>query len=55
MVDPAVFEISGHIVLKRQEDYEKATQAWAWRLLEFASLSEARFAEVTALALGETK
>jgi GDP-L-galactose phosphorylase len=55
MVDPAVFEISGHIVLKRQEDYDKADQAWAWRLLEYASLPEARFKDVTALALGDAK
>jgi GDP-L-galactose phosphorylase len=52
-VDPAVFEISGHMVLKRAEDYARADQAWAWRLLELASVSEARFGEVVALALGE--
>ena len=46
MVDPAVFEISGHIVLKRKEDYDAADQGWAWRLLEHASYSEERFEEV---------
>jgi GDP-L-galactose phosphorylase len=40
MVDPAVFEIAGHIVLKRSVDFEMADQDWAWRLLEFASVSE---------------
>ncbi|XP_060172147.1 GDP-L-galactose phosphorylase 1-like [Lycium barbarum] len=48
-VNPAVWEISGHMVLKRKEDYEGATEANAWRLLAEVSLSEARFQEVTAL------
>lgn len=51
-VDPACFEIAGHLVLKRQEDYSMADQEWAWRLLELASLSEERFVEVTQLCLG---
>ncbi|CAI9778538.1 unnamed protein product [Fraxinus pennsylvanica] len=41
-VDPAVWEISGHIthmVLKRKEDYEKASEENAWRLLAEVSLS----------------
>ena len=48
-VNPAVWEISGHIVLKRQEDYEGATEENAWRLLAVVSLSEERFCEVNAL------
>lgn len=48
-VNPAVWEISGHMVLKRKEDYEGATEANAWRLLAEVSLSEVRFQEVTAL------
>ncbi|KAH0664366.1 hypothetical protein KY284_029297 [Solanum tuberosum] len=48
-VNPAVWEISGHMVLKRKEDYDGATEANAWRLLAEVSLSEARFQEVTAL------
>lgn len=48
-VNPAVWEISGHIVLKRKEDYEGASEANAWRLLAEVSLSEERFQEVTAL------
>lgn len=49
-VNPAVWEISGHMVLKRKEDYEGASEDNAWRLLAEASLSEERFKEVTALA-----
>ncbi|XP_050216498.1 GDP-L-galactose phosphorylase 2-like [Mercurialis annua] len=48
-VNPAVWEISGHMVLKRKEDYEEASEANAWRLLAEVSLSEARFQEVNAL------
>eukprot|EP00245_Coleochaete_scutata_P001494 TRINITY_DN1182_c1_g1_i2.p1 TRINITY_DN1182_c1_g1~~TRINITY_DN1182_c1_g1_i2.p1 ORF type:complete len:513 (-),score=102.55 TRINITY_DN1182_c1_g1_i2:373-1911(-) len=50
-VNPAVWEISGHIVLKRKEDYEVATQAYAWRLLSEVSLQEDRFKEVKQLCL----
>ena len=55
MVDPAVFEISGHIVLKRQEDYDVclADQGWTWRLLEFASFSEEKFAQVVDICIGK--
>ncbi|KAG8051320.1 hypothetical protein GUJ93_ZPchr0009g884 [Zizania palustris] len=47
-VNPAVWEISGHIVLKRRSDYEEASEASAWRLLAEVSLSEERFEEVMA-------
>ncbi|CAM0949957.1 unnamed protein product [Alopecurus aequalis] len=47
-VNPAVWEISGHIVLKRREDYEEASEASAWRLLAEVSLSETGFEEVKA-------
>lgn len=47
-VNPAVWEISGHIVLKRRSDYEEASEASAWRLLAEVSLSEERFEEVKA-------
>lgn len=50
-MDPAAWEIAGHIVLKRQQDYESVTQESAWRLLELASASEERFAEIARLAL----
>ncbi|XP_010539307.1 PREDICTED: GDP-L-galactose phosphorylase 1-like [Tarenaya hassleriana] len=55
-VNPAVWEISGHMVLKRKKDYEEASEENAWRLLAEVSLSEERFEEVTALifeAIGE--
>lgn len=47
-VNPAVWEISGHIVLKRRNDYEEASEGSAWRLLAEVSLSEERFEEVKA-------
>ena len=50
-VDPAAFEISGHIIFKRGQDYEAATQAGIWRLLEYASLSEQEFLATARLAL----
>lgn len=45
-VNPAVWEISGHMVLKRKKDYDEASEDYAWRLLAEVSLSEARFKEV---------
>ncbi|KAL8215720.1 hypothetical protein R6Q57_022557 [Mikania cordata] len=48
-VNPAVWEISGHMVLKRKQDYEGASEDNAWRLLAEVSLSEARFQEVLAI------
>ena len=51
-VDPAGWEIAGHIVLKLQEDYATVSQEWAWRLLSYASYPEDRFFQVACLALG---
>ncbi|KAG7024934.1 GDP-L-galactose phosphorylase 1 [Cucurbita argyrosperma subsp. argyrosperma] len=48
-VNPAVWEISGHMVLKRKKDYDEASEENAWRLLAEVSLSEERFQEVCAL------
>ncbi|KAI6690582.1 hypothetical protein NL676_027410 [Syzygium grande] len=48
-VNPAVWEISGHMVLKRKKDFEEASEENAWRLLTEVSLSEERFQEVNAL------
>ncbi|CAH8389171.1 unnamed protein product [Eruca vesicaria subsp. sativa] len=45
-VNPAVWEMSGHMVLKRKEDYEGASEEKAWSLLAEVSLSEERFKEV---------
>ncbi|KAM5585483.1 GDP-L-galactose phosphorylase 2 [Rosa sericea] len=51
-VNPAVWEISGHMVLKRREDYDEASDENAWKLLAEVSLSEERFQEVNALIFG---
>lgn len=51
-VNPAVFEIAGHMVLKRRGDYEGITQSLAWRLLAEVSLPEERFQEVSQLCFG---
>ncbi|XWS27810.1 hypothetical protein CRYUN_Cryun25bG0011900 [Craigia yunnanensis] len=48
-VNPAVWEISGHMVLKRRKDYDEASEENAWRLLSEVSLSVERFHEVNAL------
>ncbi|KAK3409448.1 hypothetical protein EUGRSUZ_J01579 [Eucalyptus grandis] len=47
-VNPVVWEIGGHIVLKRREDFENALEDYAWRLLAEVSLSEESFREVKA-------
>ncbi|KAI5061064.1 hypothetical protein GOP47_0023569 [Adiantum capillus-veneris] len=52
-VNPAVWEISGHIVLKRKEDYERASEDLAWRLLAEVSLDEESFHELKIACLGE--
>lgn len=48
-INPAVFEISGHLLYKAKADYNDATQKLAWELLAQASLSEERFNEVVAM------
>ncbi len=50
-INPAVFEIAGHLLYKRAEDYDAATQETAWRLLAEASLSEEEFAALVELIL----
>lgn len=50
-VNPACFEIAGHMVMKRQEDYDGMAQADAWRLLEQVSLDEGRFLETAKACL----
>ena len=50
-VNPAVFEISGHLLYKTQEDYDACSQETAQRMLECASLTEEDFYETVALAL----
>lgn len=50
-VNPAAWEISGHIVLKRQQDYEVASDEYACRLLAEVSLAEEAFEEVKNLCM----
>ena len=50
-VDPASFEISGHIIMKRQQDYDGLTQDAIWDLLSYASLSEDAFIKFSHFAL----
>lgn len=50
-VDPAAFEISGHIIFKRGQDYEDASQESVWRLLSYASYSEADVLDIARKAL----
>lgn len=52
-VNPAVWEISGHIVLKRKEDYERASEDYAWRLLAEVSLDADSFHELKNMCLSE--
>ncbi|XP_027077818.1 GDP-L-galactose phosphorylase 1-like [Coffea eugenioides] len=47
-VNPAVWEISGHMVLKRRKDYDDASEDYAWKLLSEVSLSGVRFESVKA-------
>ncbi|KAL0332418.1 UNVERIFIED_CONTAM: GDP-L-galactose phosphorylase 1 [Sesamum calycinum] len=48
-VNPAAWEISGHMVLKLRKDYDEASEQYAWRLLAEVSLSEERFQDVKRL------
>ncbi|KAK7290202.1 hypothetical protein RIF29_04451 [Crotalaria pallida] len=50
-VNPAVWEICGHLVLKNRVDFDEACEAYAWKLLAEVSLSEERFQEVKAYVL----
>jgi len=50
-VNPAVWEISGHIVLKRRKDYDSVTEEYAWKLLAEVSLPFERFEQVKAECL----
>lgn len=50
-VDPAAFEMSGHVIMKRQQDYEGLTQEAIWGLLSYASFSEEAFVKFSHVAL----
>ncbi|XP_075473673.1 GDP-L-galactose phosphorylase 2-like [Primulina tabacum] len=45
-VNPAVWEMSGHIVLKRRKDFVEASEEYAWKLLSEVSLPDDQFLEV---------
>ena len=46
-VNPAAFEIAGHVILKRRTDYEDMTQRDVCDLLSAVSLTEERFEALT--------
>lgn len=50
-VNPAVWEISGHIVLKRKEDYKNVTEEYAWKRLAEVSLDDDAFDKVKNMCL----
>jgi GDP-L-galactose phosphorylase len=52
-VNPAVFEISGHLLYKQQEDYDACTQDAAFKMLACASLTESDFYETCSFILAE--
>lgn len=45
-VNPAVWEMSGHIVLKRRKDFVEASEEYACKLLSEVSLPDDQFLEV---------
>ena len=54
-VDPAGFEIAGHLILKRQVDYDGVDQEWVWELLSHASVLEPEFQDIVTLVMSEDK
>ena len=50
-VNPAAFEIAGHIILKNRGDFDEMTQADVWDLLSEVSLSPHSFLELTQACL----
>ena len=50
-VDPAAFEISGHVIFKHAKDYNAASQDNIWRLLSYASYTEADVLDMARMAL----
>lgn len=45
-VNPAAFEIAGHMVLKTRPDYETMTEERAWRMLEQVSMSQEQLMQI---------
>ena len=42
-VNPAAFEIAGHVIMKNRRDYEELSQTLVWTLLSEVSLSKEEF------------
>mmetsp|Transcript_11911 Transcript_11911/g.14188 ORF Transcript_11911/g.14188 Transcript_11911/m.14188 type:complete len:426 (+) Transcript_11911:677-1954(+) len=51
-VNPASFEICGHLVLKRQEDYDNMTESFAEELLSQVSLNKRDFEDLCQTLFG---
>lgn len=49
-VDPAVFEISGHQLMKRKEDYDDLSEQWVLNMLRCACIEDDTFETVIQLA-----
>ncbi|KDD73668.1 hypothetical protein H632_c1945p0, partial [Helicosporidium sp. ATCC 50920] len=47
-VDPGCWEMAGHMVYKRERDFEAASEESAWELLRHASLDARQFERVVA-------
>ena len=53
-VNPAIWEISGHMVMKRAADYEEFTEAKAWELLAAVSLDEGDMERLSEQLFGDS-
>lgn len=51
-VNPACWEIAGHLVLKSKKDYDTINQSTAWDLLAAVSYSEDEFMSVSQICFG---
>jgi GDP-L-galactose phosphorylase len=45
-INPVIWELSGHLILKKREDYDEASEATICRFLEEASIAETEFQEL---------
>ncbi|WOL02256.1 hypothetical protein Cni_G10975 [Canna indica] len=51
-MNPAAWELSGYIVMKRRKDYQEASEDTIWRFLDETSVSAERFKEIKECILG---
>lgn len=51
-INPAAFEISGHLLCKRRDDYDLADEGFADEILWYASLDEKSFGRFLSISLG---